>query len=439
MEKLGSSPFCWLQYDASGNLVEAGALAALQQTLNTAGAEDLVVVSHGWNNSKEDAHALYAQLWANTSKALKAKNAKKIVVCGIQWPSKQFRTDFDVEALASAEDSATLSAKTSANRRDLTPDELEAVIGDVRDLFGDAADDVAEAARAAGGGLTGTTSRQLLAAIRDLIDVPEGDSELKGDARPILKSSDPQMLLSSLANGPQRRVDPKAAATMGLGSAIGSAITGARAAAARLLNFLTYYEMKKRAGIVGNALGKSGLPTLRPDQPARLHLIGHSFGARLVSAAAEALPPMPKLPFTSLTLLQGAFSHNAYRKEVTPGVAGAFPHVIQKASGPLAVTHTHNDLACTLAYAFASRLSGDIAAAIGDKNDIHGAMGANGPQGMVDGTFVADHAGTDFKPVNGMVNTFLADSYIIKTGTSDAHNNVANATVGQLVAAVIEA
>ena len=195
--------------------------------------------------------------------------------------------------------------------------------------------------------------------------------------------------------------------------------------------------MKKRAGVVGEALTKNVLSKLVLQQPIRLHLVGHSFGARLVSAAANKLAPVSKLEFFSLTLLQGAFSHNGFAKEIKPGLAGAFPDVVGKPTGPICVTHTHNDLACTLAYALASRLSRDIAKSIGDANDEFGAMGANGPQHLKAGQAVEDDADAVFAPKAGKVNTFLADKYIIKTAASDAHHNVANEEVGRLLAKIV--
>ena len=63
--------------------------------------------------------------------------------------------------------------------------------------------------------------------------------------------------------------------------------TGAR----ELLRTLSYYAMKKRAGVVGEqGLGPllSAVQGRRGD--VRAHLIGHSFGARLISYALRPLP-----------------------------------------------------------------------------------------------------------------------------------------------------
>ncbi len=86
-----------------------------------------------------------------------------------------------------------------------------------------------------------------------------------------------------------------------------------KAAALRALNYTSYFEMKRRAGEVGqngvapmvNEIAKT--PTLN-----RIHLIGHSFGGRLVASAA-AYANTKKLK--SMTLLQAAFSHNGFFRE----------------------------------------------------------------------------------------------------------------------------
>lgn len=215
-------------------------------------------------------------------------------------------------------------------------------------------------------------------------------------------------------------------------------INGPRAAAARFLNQLTYYTMKKRAGVVGVGLARSVLAKIHLTSHVDLHLVGHSFGARLVTAAANENLDLGKLSLFSLTLLQGAYSHNGLAGEFAPGLAGAFPHVVGKTRGPIAITHTHNDLACTLAYALASRLSRDMTQGIGDKDDKFGAMGANGPQHLGADQVITGST-TEFKPERGKVNTFLADGYVVKTDDVDAHNNVTNPTVGRLLSSVLNA
>ena len=203
--------------------------------------------------------------------------------------------------------------------------------------------------------------------------------------------------------------------------------------AAKVLNFLSYWTIKARAGTIGEALGAHVFPTLTGSGPIRLHLVGHSFGARLVTAIANSFSPHGALRLQDLTLLQGAFSQNG----MTSG-EGPYSAVLGKIPGPIAMTHPHNDVACSLAYPLASRLSGDTPQGFGAADDPFGAMGANGAQ--LDSSFLApDISGESFAPVKGKVNRFLADAYVVKTSTSDAHNNVTNPICGALVASVLKA
>jgi hypothetical protein len=79
---------------------------------------------------------------------------------------------------------------------------------------------------------------------------------------------------------------------------------------------VSFWFMKRRAGQVGERLGRELLAPVFAnlgDQPPRLHLIGHSFGAKLVSSAV-----LGGLRPASLVLLQAAFSAYAFAEEV-PG------------------------------------------------------------------------------------------------------------------------
>ena len=56
-----------------------------------------------------------------------------------------------------------------------------------------------------------------------------------------------------------------------------------------MLNMTTYYQMKERAAVVGTNGLAQVIAKVRSKAPAlRLHLVGHSFGGRLVTAATDA-------------------------------------------------------------------------------------------------------------------------------------------------------
>jgi pimeloyl-ACP methyl ester carboxylesterase len=121
------------------------------------------------------------------------------------------------------------------------------------------------------------------------------------------------------------------------------------------------------------------LAQLRKSSPKlRLHLVGHSFGGRVVTAATDAAGPATKV--NSLTLLQAAYSHNGLSQKFDGKNDGFFRKVIsaKKVMGPILATCTKNDRAVGIAYPLASRISGVNAAALGDENDPYGGIGRNG-------------------------------------------------------------
>jgi hypothetical protein len=180
-------------------------------------------------------------------------------------------------------------------------------------------------------------------------------------------------------------LDPFATGSVsGLGGAASfrDILGGIKSGFLNLLNYTTYYVMKARAGDVGvKGLAPLIVSIRNSHSDLRIHLIGHSFGCRLVSATMNALPDQDQFRPDRAMLLQGAFSHNGFAKQ---GEAdrGAFRDVIEKKKvrGPILITHTRNDKAVGIAYPIASRIAGVNAAALGDENDIFGGLGSNGTQ-----------------------------------------------------------
>jgi hypothetical protein len=442
MTDQGWSPSIWLEFDEHGS-IDSETAKRLTRLLDGPGIEDLVVMSHGWKNDKKDATQLYGTLWANTCTNFAAGKPQRIIVAGVLWPAKAFTTDFDAAALTTAGPGGTLAAAGGGAVTDLPKQDFERLLDEFSSFIGESGAQAIAAARTAAMGLTTNACHALVSqgAAAVALDPRSLDTELARDASPIADAlaepTNAQLLLSNLAQTPQLKLSPTVETTMGLGSAVQGLIAGSRAAVGRFLNQLTYYEMKKRSGIVGLSLANAVLARLTPALPIRLHLVGHSFGGRLVTATANQLTATGNLELFSVTVLQGAYSHNALARQVKPGLAGAFPSVVGKPTGPISITHTHNDIACTFYYAIASRLSRDITKDIGDAADEFGAMGANGPQKLQPGVAEPDDTTQAFAPKRGKVNTFLADQFIIKTAETDAHNNITNPTVGRLLARTI--
>jgi hypothetical protein len=439
MSDLDQSPFLWLEFDKRGNLKDPADISAVSAELARTGARDVVVISHGWKNDRTAALRLYGELWGNTRRALSTLPPQKILVLGVLWPSVAFRTNFDEAALLEAAQQGALAAAEGPGPEDISETQLQEALDD---FLGDHSDAAFEAlAAAASQDLSSAAAGQFVKhalARLNIADDPEAEADLAGVQDQV--GANAAELLQRLADRPIMGVRPDVGGALGIGETLGGVFAGARAAVARLLNQLSFFEMKVRAGKVGAKLGEL-LADLPEYDTVRLHLVGHSFGARLVTSIANSLIARGKTVDT-LTLLQGAFSHNALAPDFQ-GKPGAFAPVAEGGVGLIAVTHTHNDRACTLAYAVASRLSRDVASAVGDKDDKFGAMGANGAQGLAASLVRAVDAkpGTaGSEPAKGKVNNYKADAYVIGNppGT-DAHGDIRNSTVAKLLAMVLEA
>jgi hypothetical protein len=203
----------------------------------------------------------------------------------------------------------------------------------------------------------------------------------------------------------------------GFAAGFGESLSGFFAGGLKLLNYLTFYQMKERAGLVG----RNGLnPLLRvvaalPNAP-KIHLIGHSFGARLVTATLLGADGQAPLNVATLSLWQAAFSHNGFSDNFDGnGSQGFFRAVVKRkqVKGATIISHTHNDRAVALAYPLASFISGTNAAALGDANDPFGGLGSNGAQRTpeaINQRLLA--VGQPYAFANGKLYNLLADEFI---------------------------
>lgn len=415
-----------------GTVHDENAVAALLDGLD--GLTDLLVFAHGWNNDMADARNLYTHL-ENSIEAVAPSvpgiAGRQLGVVRVYWPSKKFA---DADLIPGGGAASATGANDAALIR-----ALEELKHDPMRLGGTEID----AARAANvdraialvGELDASfeAQREFVLRIRAVLNPDEahpddGSSEFFTREPDVLfdRFREPIPVALEAGEGGVASVSDGGAAFLG------DLLEGAQAAARRIANFATYYQMKTRAGTVG----QHGLAPLlvrvrdrRPDLP--LHLVGHSFGGRLVTAAGAGLPANTEK--VTMTLLQAAFSHNGLGQQFDQQHDGAFRTVLddRRISGPILITHTKNDLAVGIAYPLASRIAMDQAAALGDANDPYGGMGRNGaqftPEVSTAETDLRDDANdSTYTFARGSVFNLLADQYIADHGAVTGRQ-VANA------------
>ena len=351
--------------------------------------KQLFVFSHGWLNDANEARNLYGAFFRNFEKVAKARfNLTKVepfAVVGVFWPAKKFSEGLAVFGGGDPSGAASIEGRAEGENKVIS--KLE----EMKSLFASDADKkLLNEAKALVGELNdkATARAEFVKKIRSLLDPSAADRE---DASTSFFQSEPDELMESLKlkikTSTQKEGTEEDAATAALPAgptqlalndvvAAENFLSGFFNSALNLLNYTTYFEMKTRAGTIGKNGVAPFLDRLPPSIEA-IHLIGHSFGGRVVTAAA-ANSTTPRI--RSMTLLQAAFSHNGFSKKRN----GFFRAVVEqkRVNGPILITHSILDKAVGTAYPLASRINQDDRLALGDKNDRFGAIGRNGAQEM---------------------------------------------------------
>jgi hypothetical protein len=440
-----TSPGPWkLLFDAQGDVDSAGEQQLVEQ-LHASNVTDLVMFSHGWNNDEAAATALYGQ-WFDLLKA-QLGSGRKVGFVGIRWPSQLWRDvpipDFDparggaTPGAAGLNETATAVAEGPA----LSPEQLQ----DLKTLFPQGSKELDEIASLLAADPNQGRADEMFAAMQrfsDAVTVESTDGEAPEAERPGMlgegKTADE--VFGKFANALIRSgvdISDGGGGGAGLFDQIGKLWHGAKEA----LRGLTYWQMKNRAGVVGQhgvgpLIGRiaTKMPTLR------IHLVGHSFGARVVSFALAGLPDTDPSPVKSVTLLEGAFSRFAFADplpfdSVPPN--GALAGKLARVDGPFTVCFSSHDLALSLSYPLASAASGDDKAGIDDPLFRWRAIGSLGAYNSP--TQFIDAVGTSYPFAKGAILNIDSSEVVIKGDPpSGAHSDIFHKELAWIVASAAQ-
>ncbi len=413
-------PHWELPFTADGNRVDHAPFEAFIEEA-PAQCTDVFIMSHGWNNSPDDARELYQGFFGGLGSLVASQGgtSRRIGTAGVIWPSILWPEDArgDGAFTGGAADLGDQAAAPS------DADFLESLEGAFPGK-GDALRRMASLLREQPA--EGARLDEFHALMVSLDSVPgAGGPEDSGESG--LASADAATLFRRFND---ELPGPFHAGGAGLGDDIVKLWNGAKQA----VRMFTYWQMKKRAGVVGQA----GLGQVLTDLDAvtprvRVHLIGHSFGARLVSfsllgAASGA---------SSLFLVQGAFSHFSFADSLPfdRSRGGALKGMTGRVAGPLVVTHSRFDSAVGRAYPMASMLSREDAADVDDQLYRWGAMGHDGAQEVGAPDVVMGPVGTAYAFGPGRFDNLNGDG-VIKNGTgpSGAHSDIVHPEIAWVLA-----
>ncbi|MEO7069520.1 MAG: serine/threonine protein kinase [Nostocoides sp.] len=414
--------------------------ATLVTTIAASGATDLFVMSHGWGNQAADAENLYAAMFPLIDAAL--PNAAGAAYLGVFWPSIWFP---DAPAGQSAEVASAVAAGAPGQADAVQSGaEIATALAVSLPAHADALHTMGaliDAGVAAVDSGAPTDHDAALGTFHSLFQsvfaTPQQATEDSGESH-LINTADPRTAYAAVSEAMGSA--PPAADTQGLGDVFGTIWNGAKDA----LRVGSYYTMKGRAGTIGaQGLGPF-LTRLHQAAPGlRVHLIGHSFGARLVSYSLAGIPSAAASPIASVTLVQGAFSHWCFTEAAQNpfGSAGGLCGVTDRVHGPYAATFTSADWAVGVWYPKASCLAGQ------DAQDYEGpgrwaGMGSDGYQGVSPTAALTLPLGAGTQLDAGTFYDVDANAVITDTSQSSfagAHSDIRHPEVAALIAAAATA
>ncbi len=369
-ETIQCFPFFPLAFDKNQKAVEPNTEDELIQFAKSDERPlDLFVISHGWNNDIQKANELYNKFFAEVCRALEKKvpaglENRRFAVAGVYWPSMKFTDAEQIPGGAAGADAADSLDTLLKDALEIATPVQAKILEQLSQSLAEESDedDVAR------------SLRKLLTTSDD----PEGDAAVSQEAMDEIDNHELLRRLNDQAEDQPAPLSEDTGGAAGIGNFFGKIRNSTRNA----LNIWTYWTMKDRAGKTGaNALAPALDRLVKEAPQTRIYLIGHSFGARLVTATAMAGSFQPRC----LTLLQAAFSHNGFSPD------GFFRKVITevaKIKGPVLISFSTADRAVGLAYPVASRLNGDWTSGVGDAGDKYGGLGRNGAQKTTEATTI---------------------------------------------------
>jgi pimeloyl-ACP methyl ester carboxylesterase len=434
-----------LVFDAQGDVDGAGEQQLVEQ-LQATNVTDLVMFCHGWNNDEAAATALYGQWFDLLNAQIGA--SRKVGFVGLRWPSQLWRDvpipDFDPTPGGAAPGAAALDETATADAEGpaLSPQQLQ----DLKTLFPRGSAELDEIASLLAANPDQDRADELFATMKkfnDAVSVESTDGEAPESKRPgmLEEGKTANEVFGAYANALIASGVDITGGGGGGGAGLSDQLDKLWHGAKEALRGLSYWQMKNRAGVVGQRgvgplIGRiaTAFPTLR------IHLVGHSFGARVVSFALAGLPAGDPSPVKSVTLLEGAFSRFAFTDHLPWNPEppnGALAGQLGRVDGPVTVCFSSHDMALSLSYPLASAASGDDRAGAADPLFRFRAIGSLGAYNSP--TRFIDQVGTNY-PFTEAAILNIDSSAVVANGDppAGAHSDIFHEELAWIVAAAAQ-
>jgi pimeloyl-ACP methyl ester carboxylesterase len=380
------APWYIIPFDKKGRCKAPHTRQHLIDSLESNQFTHVFLFSHGWNNDWESASKRYTDFITGFAQLrrkhdLKVADNYKPILIGTIWPSTSLVLPWErAPMIAAAKD----SSDPLANDRDAFAADSDLVIADFADDLSDAEVerlyDLASAAMLDETGVSELAEllAPLLGTSDDLGDNTEIDPVELMEAWRTSATFDPTKdgfndgddedefsTVAPVSGGPQAagllsKLDPRHA-----------------------LRMASVWRMKDRAGSVGSAGVGPLLQVIQSKCKASIHLVGHSYGARVILSALAAGTLSRKID--SVLLLQPAISCLCFAKDVDgQGTPGGYCQVPDLVAQPIVTTYSKHDVALTKVFHLAVRRDSDLGEQriAGAPPSRYAALGGFGPFGL---------------------------------------------------------
>lgn len=367
-----------LKFDKHGKCDSPDHLAALLARLKADPKLPIILFSHGWNNEYGDATGWYRVFLQHLQTHLNNYPGKQTpLFVGVIWPSTWLSFDTGPDIADSTDLERQFAQELAASLPEDKQQQFQSLLTTAqlpKEQAADLADLVSSALK---------------------VQLTGGNTEGLEDSTP-----DSAAMLAALLELQQTVTPPPAQGDDLAEGGVHNNNADGGVAAAGLLSYLdprwalriaSVYKMKDRAGTVGAKGVSSLIKDILAQTTAPLHLVGHSYGAKVVLSAIAAQPLPSKVQ--SVLLLQPAISHLCFAK-VLPGRGGSggYHDVPNRVVQPILTTYSGHDFALHEVFHRALRRAGDlgdfkIAGQVthaGSPPNVYAALGGYGPRGVAE-------------------------------------------------------
>lgn len=397
-----TAPYYMIRFDKRGVCTSPSSLAHLLKASGE--ATDVFLFSHGWNNDWASATRHYERFIREFTRTHVAHwnppdRDFRAVLVGVHWPSTSLVKDSErgpeIAGVGEtpAEDvseGVSAGAQLDLLAEGLEPDRASRLyeLAERPELSGDEALEFAALLAPALAGSddeiprTGEASSDSSAGDSDVPDPAElvrlwSSMPSDNDDRPVSRGGFVDEVPGQPAPTRSDAAAPEAAGLLD------------RLNPRNVIRATTVLLMKDRAGRVGGAGVRAMLHgILAASADSRVHLIGHSYGCKVVLSAL-ANGSAPPRPVDSVLLLQPATSAKCFADADDRNPAGGYRPALERSRQPIITTFSSHDVPLTKLFHFAARRASDKReAVIAGAPSEYAALGGFGPQDVASVTTV---------------------------------------------------